>query len=128
MAGINTSSPPLSGNSPNAASAIDGTQPRGASPQERQQDPIEPAPLALNKDLVDDPHQRPPELSEGGAAPGEGTTVDLHYADPDIVGSWDVRLVQGGLSEGLVSRYCYISLRDLTESGLSKYLIAVYSS
>lgn len=133
MDGINTSLPSLSRNSPNAAAAaaassstIDGTQPRGASPQEGQEDPIKPATLALNKDLVDEPHQRPPELSNGKLAPGEGTTVDLYYADPDIVGSWGVRLVQGGLSEGIVSRYCSFYLRDITESGLLRRLIAGY--
>lgn len=59
-----------------------------------------------------DQRQRPPELSRGGGEDGGGagkvgedtTTLDLHYADPDIVGSWRVHLVQAGLCDRLVER------------------------
>lgn len=78
----------------------------------------------------DEQTQRPPELSrdegvgggESNANAGEATrqpadksplcssisstraTVDLHYADSDLVGSWEVRLVQDGLNDSLVTR------------------------
>lgn len=41
------------------------------------------------------------------AAAGVGVasgTLDLHYADPGIVGPWTMRLVQDGLCDGLVER------------------------
>lgn len=38
-----------------------------------------------------------------GASTATGT-LDLHYADPGIVGPWAMRRVQGGLCDGLVDR------------------------
>lgn len=47
------------------------------------------------------------QAGDGGGRAGAGArvgSVDLHYLDPDVIGSWPVRLVQGGLSAGLADR------------------------
>lgn len=74
---------------------------------------------------ADEHQQRPPEFSnigeEGGVCgdheavlpggekqeqPGAAATgtLDLHYAGAGIVGSWEIRRVQGGVSAALVDR------------------------
>lgn len=80
-------------------------------------------------ELVDEePHQSPPRLSrtavmEAGGGVKEDSSlrelevktskhpkgsntgsIDLHYLNPDIIGSWPVRLIQGGLCAELVER------------------------
>lgn len=71
-----------------------------------------------------DQQQRPPELSRGaGGDRGEAgkggkeiTTLDLHYADPDIVGSWRMHLVQAGLCDRLVERCVAVVVLLRTET------------
>ncbi|CAN0061024.1 unnamed protein product [Ascophyllum nodosum] len=93
----------FSAHAPLPASAVNSTHTRGDSPLGLQQRSSDSAPPKSSKAAADDdPQQRAPELSES-VEPGRASTVDLHYADPDIIGSWGVKLVQGGLNEGLVS-------------------------
>lgn len=75
--------------------------------------------------VADEHQQRPPEFSNIGEEgcvggddetllPGGGEqeqtaaaatgTLDLHYAGAGIVGSWEIRRVQGGVSAALVDR------------------------
>lgn len=74
---------------------------------------------------ADEHQQRPPEFSNTGEEGGGGEndeavvhggekqeqpgaaatgTLDLHYAGAGIVGSWEIRRVQGGVSAALVDR------------------------
>lgn len=73
--------------------------------------------------MGDEHQQRPPEFSsigngssDGGADGNTGSdgeepgaaatgTLDLHYAGAGIVGSWDIRRVQSGVSAALMNRY-----------------------
>lgn len=72
--------------------------------------------------VADEHQQRPPEFSsigdEGSDDGGDGRvesrgegpsaaatgTLDLHYAGAGIVGSWDIRRVQSGVSSALMGR------------------------
>ena len=76
---------------------------------------------------ADEHQQRPPEFSYAGEEGSDGGeeddtvrvgaeepgaantgTLDLHYAGAGIVGSWDIRRVQTGVSAALMDRYTFI--------------------
>lgn len=54
--------------------------------------------------LVDEKGEAAAEASAAASVGVTGGTLDLHYADPGIVGPWALRLVQRGLCDGLVER------------------------
>lgn len=104
-----------SSTAPPAAGAANGALRNSRKSPEKKSPDSQPSPASDKRSVMpaDDCQQQPPEFSRGEGAEGGGqegsSTLDLHYADPDIVGSWRMRLVQGGLSDGLVARWVAVA-------------------